>query len=74
MWYWPVGGLGLAGEQVHSVVVEAAAHLLSNEGELTAETGHTATIPRLCSKPHSRALLVLLQPLKPEFRNVLDRL
>lgn len=45
----PAGGLGLAGEQVHSVVGEAGgrAHLLSDEGKLAAQTGHTAAILRL---------------------------
>lgn len=48
-WNWPAGGLGLAAEWVQSVVGEAggSAHLLSDQGELTAQTGYTAAIPRL---------------------------
>lgn len=45
--FLPAGGLGLAGEQVHSVIGEAggAAHLLSDEGKVTAQAGHTPSIP-----------------------------
>lgn len=45
----PVGGLGLAGEQVHGVVGEAggAARFLRDEGEVAAQAGHAAAIPRL---------------------------
>lgn len=60
--YWPAGGLGLAGKQIHRVIGEAGAgaHLLSDEGELTAQTGHTAPILWLCIQPYSRGLWVLL--------------
>lgn len=58
--YWPAGGLDLAGQEVHGVIVEAgsAAHLLSDEGELTAQTGHTATVSQFCIQSHNRAWLV----------------
>lgn len=49
VWRWPAGGLRLAGEQVQVVVGEAggAARLLGDEGEIAAETGHAAAIPRV---------------------------
>lgn len=54
--YWPAGGLGLTGEEVHSVVGEAggAARLLCDQGELAAQTGDTAAIPRLWNQTYSR--------------------
>lgn len=61
VWYWPARGLGLAGEQVHSVVCEAGgtARLLSDEGKLAAQTGHTAAFSRLWKQTHIRAVQVL---------------
>lgn len=49
MWCWPVGGLGLTGGQVHSVIGQAwsTSNLFSDEGKVTAQTSHTATVPGL---------------------------
>lgn len=56
VWHWPAGGLGLAGEQVLVVVGEAggAARLLGDEGEIAAQTGHAAAIPRVWNHTHKR--------------------